>query len=177
MVANMCPLFRKAFLVASIFLISIAAHLSGARDAAADFISLSGAENAENIAEIHILEDRVRLRLEVFVRHLDIFRPLVPETMYADPSKAAPLREREAQFAEKVFRVVDENGDALAARFALVEPRARIDRQSPFVGMIDPRTRRPIPGPPDDKRVLYAEVEYLFEGRRPKTLNFVPPLD
>jgi hypothetical protein len=158
-------------------LIGFAASLANPGGALADFISLSGAENAENVAEIYILEDRVRLQLEVFVRHLDIFRPLVPETMYADPSKAAPLREREAQFAEKVFRVVDENGDALAVRFALVEPRQRIDRRSPFVGMIDPRTRRVIPGPPDDKRVLYAEVEYLFEGRRPKTLNFVPPLD
>jgi hypothetical protein len=143
----------------------------------ADYISLSGAENAENIAEIYILEDRVRLDLEVFVRHLDIFRPLVPEEMYTDPTEADPLEERQASFANNIFRVVDETGSALPAQFVLVEPRQRVDRKSPFAGLIDPRTRRPIPGPPDDKRVLYAEVEYLFEGRRPKTLTFVPPLD
>lgn len=143
----------------------------------ADYISLSGAENAENVAEIYVLEDRVRLDLEVYVRHFDVFRLLVPVKMYANPSEAAPLEERQALFADKIFRVVDETGRALPARFALVEPRQRVDRKSPFAGLIDPRTRRPIPGPPDDKRVLYAEVEYLFEGRRPKTLNFVPPLD
>jgi hypothetical protein len=143
----------------------------------ADYISYSGAENAENIAEIYVLEDRVRLNLEVFVRHLDVFQPLVPEEMYADPSEVAPLEERQALFANKFFRVVDEDGTELPARFMLAEPRLRIDRRSPFTGTINPITRRPIPGPPDDKRVLYAEVEYLFEGRRPKTLNFVPPLD
>ncbi len=177
MAANISSLLRKILLVASVFPFSIAVYLANTSDASADFISLSGAENAENIAEIHILEDRVRLQLEVFVRHLEVFGPLVPETMYADPSKAALLLEREALFADKIFRVVDEEGNALPARFTLVEPRQRIDRRSPFVGLIDPRTRRPIPGPPDDKRVLYAEVEYPFEGRRPKALNFVPPLD
>ena len=177
MAAKIGSLLQKVLLAAGVFLTGFAAYLAHSGDASADYISLSGAENAENIAEIYILEDRVRLDLEVFVRNLDVFGPLVPEKMYADPSKAAPLEEREAIFADKIFRVIDENGDDLPARFTLVEPRQRVDRKSPFVGLVDPRTRRPIPGPPDDKRVLFAEVEYPFNGRRPKTLNFVPPID
>ena len=81
MATKIVSLFETSILVVSICLISIAAHLPTARNASADFISLSGAENAENIAEIYILEDRVRLQLEVFVRNLEIFGPLVPERM------------------------------------------------------------------------------------------------
>jgi hypothetical protein len=40
--------------------------------------------------------------------------------------------------------------------------------------MISPYTRRPIPGPPADKRVLYAELIYPFKGK-PKSLTFIPP--
>jgi hypothetical protein len=42
--------------------------------------------------------------------------------------------------------------------------------------MINPYTRQRIPGPPEDKRVLYAELVYPFKTR-PKTLTIVPPLD
>ena len=35
--------------------------------AVADWINLSGAQNAPNIAEIHIHEDHVKIELEVFV--------------------------------------------------------------------------------------------------------------
>ena len=34
--------------------------------ARADWVSFSGAENAPNIAEIHIGEDQVRIQLEIF---------------------------------------------------------------------------------------------------------------
>lgn len=52
----------------------------------------------------------------------------------------------------------------------------RVDRASPYAGMIDPRTRQRIPGPPEDKRVLYAELDYPFEGK-PERLTIIPPLD
>ena len=39
----------------------------------ADWINLSGAENARNIAEIAIEKDRVRIQLEVFVDDLMVF--------------------------------------------------------------------------------------------------------
>ena len=44
----------------------------------ADWINLTGAETASNIAEIYILEDRVRLVLEVYIGDLEVFEGLVP---------------------------------------------------------------------------------------------------
>jgi hypothetical protein len=58
----------------------------------------------------------------------------------------------------------------------LVEPRLRHDRFSPYAGMVNPITRQPVPEAPADKRVLYLELAYPFEGR-PKEITFVPPLD
>ena len=47
--------------------------------ASADWINLTGAETAPNIAEIYVLDDRVRLVLEVYVGDLDVFADLVPD--------------------------------------------------------------------------------------------------
>ena len=52
----------------------------------------------------------------------------------------------------------------------------RVDRQSPFAGMINPYTRQRVPEAPADKRVLYAEMIYPFKGK-PKSITMVPPLD
>jgi hypothetical protein len=143
----------------------------------ADWINLSGAENSRNIAEIYIEEDRVRIHLEVFVDDLLIFEELIPDGFFSKPIPGRPgLKERQKIFAEKVLQVVADGDRKLPVTFDLVEPRLRIERPSPFAGSICPYTRRPIPGPPEDKRVLYAELSYSF-SEQPQTLKFVPPLD
>ncbi len=148
-----------------------------ASSAHADWVNLSGAENARNIAEITIEKDRVRIQLEVFVDDLMIFEELVPESFFSQPLPGRPvLEQRQKIFADRVLQVVTDQGEKLPVSFDLVEPRLRIERPSPFAGMISPYTRRPIPGPPEDKRVLYAELSYPFEGQ-PKSLTFIPPLD
>ena len=35
-----------------------------------------------------------------------------------------------------------------------------------YAGMVDPRTRRKILGPPDDKNVVCMEIRYPLEGRQ-----------
>ena len=143
--------------------------------ASADWINLSGAENARNIAEIYVDTDRVRIQLEVFVDDMMIFEELIPEDFFSEPLPGRPsLAKRQQIFAERVIKVVTDQGKKLPVNFALVEPRIRVKRPSPFAGMISPYTRRPIPGPPADKRVLYAELIYPFEGK-PKSLTFIPP--
>lgn len=143
----------------------------------ADWVNLSGAENARNIAEISIEKGRVRIQLEVFIEDLMLFEELLPESIFSQPLPGRlGLEQRQRLFAERVLQVVTEKGDILPVSFDLVEPRLRIERPSPFVGMMDPYTRRPIPGPPEDKRVLYAELSYPFEGQ-PQSLTFIPPLD
>jgi len=143
----------------------------------ADWVNLSGAENARNIAEITIETDRVRIQLEVFVDDLMIFEELIPDGFFAQSLPGRPdLEQRKKIFAETILQVVTDQGEKLPVSFELVEPRLRIERPSPFAGMINPYTRRPIPGPPADKRVLYAELRYPFKGR-PKSLTFIPPLN
>jgi hypothetical protein len=143
--------------------------------ASADWINLSGAENARNIAEIYVETDRVRIQLEVFVDDLMIFEELIPEDFFSEPLPGRPsLAKRQQIFAERVLQVVTDQGKKLPVNFALVEPRIRVKRPSPFAGMTNPYTRRQIPGPPADKRVLFAELIYPFKGK-PKSLTFIPP--
>ena len=60
----------------------------------ADWINLSGAENAPNIAEIHINEDHVRVDLEIFVNDIVTFDRLIPDSFFkvavAKPAAMAP---------------------------------------------------------------------------------------
>jgi hypothetical protein len=144
--------------------------------ASADWLNLSGAENARNIAEIYVETDRVRIQLEVFVEDLSLFKELIPDNVFSQPIPGRPgLEERQKHFSEHLLQVVTDRGENLPVSFDLVEPRLRIERPSLFVGLINPYTRRPIPGPPEDKRVLYAELSYPLK-ERPKSLTFIPPL-
>jgi hypothetical protein len=142
-----------------------------------DWINLTGSETAANIAEIYVMDDHVRLVLEVYVGDLEAFADLVPDDWLTDkaasrPDEAARLR----RFAEERFQFITGAGEQLPAEIVLVETRERVDRRSPFAGMINPFTRQRVPEAPADKRVLYAELRYPFDGK-PAELTMVPPLD
>jgi hypothetical protein len=153
----------------------------------ADWLNLTGAETAPNIAEIYILDDHVKVALEVYVGDLELFADLVPDSWLSQVDKKRPgLEERMRRFSREQFQFVTETGDRLEGRLVLAEPRLRTDRQSPYVGMINPITRRLVPQAPDDKRVLYVEIEYPYAVRpsavrpsavRPSSLTIVPPVD
>jgi len=145
--------------------------------ARADWMNLTGAETAPNIAEITVLDDRARVVLEIYVGNLAAFEALVPDDWLNKKDAARPpLAERLAHFSTDIFQVVTEDGTRLQAELKLAEPRQRKDRFSPFAGMINPMTRRRVPGAPKDKRVLYVELDYRFKGK-PQTLTFVPQTD
>ena len=145
--------------------------------ARADWMNLTGAETAPNIAEIKVLDDRVRVAVEIYIGDLATFEALVPDD-WVKPVAAdrPPLADRLRVFSADIFQVVTDDGTKLQANLRLAEPRLRKDRVSPFAGMINPMTRRRVPDAPKDKRVLYAELDYPFEGK-PKTLTFIPPTD
>ena len=46
---------------------------------AADWLNLTGAETAPNIAEIYILEDHIRVQMEIYPDDLEIFKDLIPD--------------------------------------------------------------------------------------------------
>jgi len=144
----------------------------------ADWINLTGAETAPNIAEITVFDDRVEVALEVYVGDLKTFEPLIPDEWVKDLQvERPPPKDRLARFSEHGLRFVTDSGQTLQAELRLVEPRLRKDRYSPFAGMVNPYTRRQVPDAPEDKRVLYAEIVYPFGETSPETLTITPPLD
>ena len=119
----------------------------------ADWVNLTGAETAENIAEIVVTDEGVLVEFEVYPRDAD--KLLL-----------------NGEFAMSIVA----DGEEVTPQVLLQEERERKDRFSPFAGMIDPRTRRAIPGPPEDKSVIFLEVLYPLEGR-PEQLIIAPPMN
>jgi len=145
--------------------------------ARSDWVNLTGAETSPNIAEIYVLDDQVKLVLEIYVNNLDTFDELIPDDWLKDSSNnRSPIEERLKVFANNKFQFITDTGEKLSAHLILLEPRLRIDRKSRFAGKINPYTRQRIPEAPEDKRVLYVELSYPFKSR-PTTLTIIPPLD
>ena len=166
---------KKSFLYFIAALIALGWMVCPPADA--DWINFSGAQNAPNIAEIHINDDHVGIELEIFVRDLVTFDRLVPDEFFAGTGiNRASLEDRMQQFSSQDFQVIADGKQKLQATLKLIEPRLRTERPSSVPWKINPYTGQPIPGPPKDKRVLYAELSYPFKGR-PKSLTFIPPLD
>ena len=132
----------------------------------ADWINLSGAQNAPNIAEIHINDDHVRIEFEIFVNDLVIFDRLIPDDFFADTGIKRPLlEERMQQFSDEDLQVVADKKQKLQATLKLTAQRFRRERPSPIPWKVNPYTGQTIPGPPEDKRVLYAELVYPFKKK------------
>jgi hypothetical protein len=115
--------------------------------------------------------------LEIYVGDLDKFIDLLPDDFLKAAGVEPPsLKERMKRFSSETFQFVIDTEKNLQAELKLIEPRMRKDRPNPFAGAINPATGRPVPGPPEDKRVLYAELVYPYKNR-PNTLTIIPPLD
>ena len=143
----------------------------------ADWINLSGAENAPNIAEIYINDDHIKIELEIFVDDIVTFDRLIPDGFFKGTTiKRPPLADRMRQFSNEDLQILTDKGRKLQANLKLVEPRFRKERPSPFAGKINPYTLQRIPGPPEDKRVFYAELVYPF-AKKPASLTIIPLLD
>ncbi|MGD8296541.1 MAG: hypothetical protein PVG67_09135 [Desulfobacterales bacterium] len=122
--------------------------LTTTSSADADWINLTGAQNAPNIAEIYVEDDHIRLVLEIYVADLDKFVDLLAE----DFSKASgvepqPTKERMRRFSEETFQLMFKGKKKLQAELKRVEPGMRTERPNPFAGMINPYTRQPVPAP------------------------------
>ncbi|MEA3413542.1 MAG: hypothetical protein U9R74_18720 [Pseudomonadota bacterium] len=157
--------------------VALLAVLLAATAAHADWMNLTGAETAPNIAEIYVQDDQVRVVLEVYIGDLEQFEALVPDDWLQDSDpQRPPVEERLRRFSDTGLQFVTGTGEKLQARLERVEPHLRVDRQSPFAGMINPMTRRLVPDAPADKRVLYVELVYPF-SEKPRQLTIVPPLD
>ncbi|MGI9364931.1 MAG: hypothetical protein ACR2O8_07095, partial [Rhizobiaceae bacterium] len=84
--------------------------------------------------------------------------------------------ERWARFSREGLRVEVDDGTSLPLQVKLIEPRTRIDRLGSSANRVNPQTGAPLPAPPKDKRVIYAELFYAFQ-RRPEYIRLTPPKD
>ena len=135
----------------------------------ADWINLTGAETAPNIAEIYVHDDHVKVKLEVYFGDLAKFEELVPDEWLKDSgsgsgSKRPSVEKRMQTFASERLQIITDKGVRLPAKLVLVEARNRVERLLPFAGIINPTTRQRVKKAPADKRVLYAEIIYSFPG-------------
>ena len=145
--------------------------------AKSDWINLSGAESAPNIAEIYINDDHVKIELEIFVNDVVTFDRLIPDSFFEGSDIKRPaLAARMRLFSNEDFQIINDKGRKLQGGLKLIEPRFRKERPSLYAGKINPYTGQLIPGPPEDKRVLYAELVYPFK-KKPTSLTIIPPLD
>ena len=143
----------------------------------ADWITLNGSQLAPNIAEIFVLDDHVKVKLEVYVDDLEKFAELVPDELLRNPGDERPsLQKRMHVFATERLQFITDKGVILPAELTLVEPRLRVERQSLAAGAINPVTRQPVKAAPADKRVLYAEIIYPFD-EKPAQLSIVPQMN
>ncbi|MEM1449095.1 MAG: hypothetical protein AAGI22_08270 [Planctomycetota bacterium] len=146
--------------------------------ARSDVVTLSGAENARNIALIAVEDDRIEVQLEVFLEDLEQFRAILPDDRFTERAVGRESdSERRARSTRSDLRLIAD-GETLPVEVRLAEARGRVERYSPFVGQRNPTTGSIVPGPPSDPRVLYIEfVCALPAGPRPSHLRIVPPLD
>lgn len=143
----------------------------------ADWINLTGAENSPTIAEIYVLDDHVRVNLEIYVFDIPSFINLVPDAYFEDVDVERPsYTERMRKFSTNDFIIRTGGGEELIAEVEFVEPRFRIDRRGPFSFMRNPYTGRLATQPPEDKRVLYVELKYPFV-QKPREITIIPPMD
>ena len=110
-----------------VFALTLAFGLS--TPAQADWINLTGAENAPNIAEIYIHDDRIQVNLEIYINDLGTFAGLMPDEFFKDMDiNLPPFAERLRRFSEEDLQFVTEEGKNLQAELKLIEPRLQIGR-------------------------------------------------
>jgi hypothetical protein len=124
--------------------------------ALADLVSPFGGETAPNFVEIDVLDDRVRVALEIDLADYPFF-------VAADDGAGRSLAARTGRTLE-----VQADGVPLAPATRVVDVRERRPR---------PSAARPVAvARPRSAEVVYAELDFPFAGR-PRTLTFAPPRD
>ncbi len=124
----------------------------------ADWINLTGAENAPNIAEIYIMDDHIRVVMEIYWNDVEKFKPLTVESFSA------------------IEFITDDDKRLKLNDIPVLERRMRIDRYSPFKNLGTTLPGATVMSPPDDKRVYYAELIFALPEHI-DTLTIVPVSD
>lgn len=138
--------------------------------AQADLLNTNGADTAPNFAEVTILDDRVRVRLEIDFPDYPAF---VPGGAAAIPAGTEPQPASLAKATGSTFRVLDADGTAIEPEIRDIEIR---DRTQLLAARTAARPRNSPAPPARGTRVIAAQLDYPFSGR-PDTLTLAPPLN
>ena len=140
--------------------------LSACGAARADLINLTGAEKAPTVAEIHVLDDRIRLIIEIGPQSTRAFANLHPQP-------AATRAARFRRFFLEDFRLMPDGGAPIDGIVRVIEIRPRINRATLFGNSLAIRGGRLVKLEAS-KRVVYVEIDYQLK-QRPKSLTIEPP--
>ncbi|MCH8082914.1 MAG: hypothetical protein IH885_01640 [Myxococcales bacterium] len=136
--------------------------------AVGDAVIRTQAMLASTIAEFFVEKDRIRVKLEIGLADLPVFRNLVPDDIYQKLEyPPIPLAERLPQFFREDLVIVGDAGEPLPGRILGIEPRQRVRR--------DELSGEPLPAAEGDEEfVVFAQLEYALASQ-PKTLTFYGP--
>jgi hypothetical protein len=149
----------KRFLTGVIFLFS---NLFATSQSYADLLPANGADSAKNFAEISLLEDRLRVALEIDFEDFPIF--VSAPAQGVDP--AAFLSKRVGKTL-----IVDADGISISPVIRSVEIADRKQRAEAYRPTNVSRQKLL-----NSSQVIYAVLDYRFEGR-PEQLTLTPPLE
>ncbi|MCP4386150.1 MAG: hypothetical protein GY798_32875 [Hyphomicrobiales bacterium] len=139
-------------------------------------LPVNAAAFAPNVAEIRIEDGRVTVAIEIYIGDLEVFGDLVPDAWVTSEAGRRPdLSVRLSRFARDTFQVVAD-GDLLIPELMRVEARRRLDRRPALQQSLSRNPGAPQFEPPEDDRVLYAELTYPLAGK-PSAITLIPPLD
>lgn len=136
--------------------------------ARADLVNTNGADLAPNFAEVTILDDRVRVGIEI---DLPDYPAFVPAGAEAVSSRTEPDPETLSKKTGGAFEVRGADGNAIEPDIRDIQVRDRTPRLTATTAA----RPRNAPAPPSrGDRVIYVELDYPFEGK-PDTLTLAPP--
>jgi hypothetical protein len=156
-----------AFLAACYPLLAQAAGAETPRRAAADDLPI--------VAEIHVLEDRVRVLLEVDPEALQALEGRPAGSGAAGPDVARSQRTA-GEILGELLEIRDGTGRVLAAQPRQIQARGPERRRAPFAGLLHPAGGLAAPQRLAEGS-LHVEIDYSFDDMRPDRLVFAPPVD
>jgi hypothetical protein len=127
------------------------------------------------IAEIHVLEDRVRVLLEVDPEALQALEGRLAGSGAAGPDVARSQR-AVGELLGELLEIRDGTGRVLAAQPRQIQAHGPERRRAPFAGLIHPAGGLTAPQRLAEGS-LHAEIDYSFDDMRPDRLVFAPPVD
>lgn len=164
-------------IVSLLFLTLVFVLALNVQRACGDWLNATGAETAPNFAEISVLDDRVRIALQIDFADLPAFAvegeidgPFRPQPDV--PPDAAML----SQFSGRAMKVLADGATSLQPTIRNLEIRDRQERPTAQTRALGVGAAPPQSTVQRSPRVVYAELDYVFSDR-PHTLTFSPPLD